>query len=266
MPHANNTGFTNPQYPSRTPIWVCFRRVLVDALGIPEDEANVDSSTNFPDWLRSVDRFDLFDLVDLWHRLNHFGLRASIIDFHSFFGGGADGKDEWEATVKPRLTFGAICDWLSARMPMPDYAPIEICGLSCRRAGAYLAIQEVVLAEGIKPKFGPSTQVRRVLRGSRLWRVWGQLRLHSGLRLPGLDYPLAVVGLGMMALGCFGLATSILAILSLAGGSPLAQLVFWTTFIAIGKVFSTCGNPLPPGIVTFKDLATALDATLSRDA
>lgn len=201
-----------------------------------------------------------------------FGMETPASEWAEFIGGGADSFEHWLADVAPRFTFGAIADFIAERAECVSFGPTTVLGTPDASVGAFLGVEQ--LARAVEPRlrpFGPSTPIRRRLRGPMLWAFWNRLRWMTEDRLPPLrDTTLQIQGMDLLVL--------LLAVVNLfawcaalsylpRGMSPtVVALVVTlgifgtTTALHLGGRFLAAWlvNPLPPDVRTFRDLAEKL--------
>lgn len=220
-----------------------------------------DADTHIDTYMKADDTWDEIDFADVFRGIERF------FDFHSpdsewtaFFGFDVAKRsmDEWDRTVAPNLTFGALAGFVAKRAPVvASFDAISVLGRPCAPAGVFTGIRRVAdHATGNRLRFPPSARVIDVIRGHDLDSFWTQLRWmteHSTPELPAFWRNVTGVA------GCLGiLATAVALIATWATSNPvgiiptlLVALVCYT----LASAYRRLANPLPPHIVTFRDLS-----------
>lgn len=159
--------------------------VIEDSFGIDPDERPLPGE-RIDEHLK---RLGLWDddlvLIDLWFRCERsFGFMAH---WQEFFGPPTSDPIAWERDVAPRLTYEALADFIAERASSVSFDPVEIAGVRCAKAGAFLGLREVAehVGGGI-PRFAPSTPIRGHLHRSELATLWSRLAWMSRATLPPL--------------------------------------------------------------------------------
>ena len=164
--------------------------------------------------------------------------------------------DEWNRTVAPKLTFGALARFIADRAPMiASFDPITVFGRDCASAGVFTGIQRLAGRQ-----FAPSARIIDVLRGHDLDSFWTQLRWITEHSIPPLpSFWRGVTGMT----GCLGILAVIVA---WATSNPIfivPTIVGALVFYMIASAYKQFTNPLPSDIVTFRDLSTLIARTRS---
>ena len=226
-----------------------------------------DADTQIYAYMLADGSWDDLDLADIFHGIEKFfNFTCSMDEWRGLFNFdvGKRDFDEWKRDVAPNLTFGALAQFIAERAPVvASFDPISILGRRCATAGVFIGIQRV--AENQKtdcPRFAPSTRIIDVVQGNELDKFWMQLRWmteHSPPELPrfwreatglaGCGTLLAAIG-GMVAVW----ATASFAWIAIA---LLCAVTFYTT----AYIYKRITNPLPPHIVTFRDLSVLIAAS-----
>ncbi len=145
------------------------------------------------------------------------------IDFPSYFGLDLD-QTWWNEWATPDRTVSELCLDLAGRVEVPVFEPVKMLGRECETAGAFLAIRNMLAANGADVrKLGPSSPMAPYLRRHRA--MFGRVRLASGGRLPHVEvtHPYAGVILAAIVLG--GVAYIITAVLRMCGVEWVAALL-----------------------------------------
>jgi hypothetical protein len=210
----------------------------------------------------------LFDEADLADHLDalgdFFGLSCPPQEWAEFLGLAVTDPREWEENVAPRLTFRGLAAFIAARVETIPLEPVSLLGQPCLTAGIFGGLEQLVAQVHRRARhFGPSTPIRRRLRGPRLRLFcerlhWiGQGRLPAPPRLTitrrALDHYfwgkaaaaiLTAVLVGDWSVLCTGFLVGLLLLI------PLAAVV---TFLNEWWI-----DPLPAGARSFGDLARLL--------
>jgi hypothetical protein len=235
---------SSPHRYSRQQI-LCGLRTIVDAEGlgdIPADEP-----------------FDLYGIEFFSEQITDvFGLRLTDADsaaLHKL------ASIERKRFCKPRclVTLNQLADFFVNRVPAVSFGPVEIAGVECAHAGAFLGVRDAARNIAGMPRFAPSTPIRSRLSRTQLASLWSRVRWASGNALPPLRSRWYDRAACLFVLTMMGLL-----------GSGVAAL-FWGAFAALLHAASFCKlswvllslaerfeNPLPEGIETFEDLAVVI--------
>jgi hypothetical protein len=215
------------------------------------------AETRIDENLKAHGMWDELDFADVIDELEqHFGFHCSIDDWKGFFRFDVE-PVTFETEIGPRLTFGALAQFIADRAPAVSIGAVTVLGNPCRPAGAFLGIQKI--ASQVKPRiepFAPSTQIRDRLRGGALKSFWERLRWIAENRIPALSPSwsrtrerVAVIGVMVFIAGLF--ATWALSSSFYVVAGLLIALVLW----AAGVIYMHVVNPLPKGVETFGDIA-----------
>lgn len=169
------------------------------------------------------------------------------------------------------FTLGWLAERIQESLPDVDWSPREICGHTCAKAGAFLALRDI--ADGVRTltePLGPSSQVLDHLQGRRLARFWQQAQLLRGVALPPLvswtERLATICGCACVVVGILSIVFILGAAFDLGPGYinfvmiwmlgwslaiPLAIVSFLFLFLLGPRV-----RGLPNGVRTFRDLAT----------
>ena len=215
----------------------------------PEADPDIDLTFDsaVADWRRACDLLE-------WRRLAAALNEGWRLDYS---------RDEWRAALEPagERTLAGVCDLIAAGAARPVVRPVNVCGTSCAKAGAFLTVRGLLTDAGL-----PVAEADRIAPSTPLadYTVrFGNVFFDSVARLaPGalpavrLDHPAydAALGAIIVGAGC-GLvgALSNLIPLMLAAACLLCG----------GYVVTYFGSRLGPAFglraVTFGDLRTFRD-------
>lgn len=248
MPAGEPTRYSTKQI-------LCGLRELWRSIG----DTRFEDDTCLVEHMKEDGTWDETDFANVFYLLERFfGFECSREDWNRLFGVHvAVTPEEWESQFAPRLTFGALAQFIADRTPCVPFEPALWLDRPCAVAGVFLGIEQV--AREIQPNgesFAPSTPVWDRFRGRALDKFWVRLRWISEDRLPALpNFWRGVRGwaflTGAAAIGS-GIIVSLLlenAVLSIAS-VPVALVVYAAASIYVHTV-----NPIPEGIQTFSDLA-----------
>lgn len=221
------------------------------------------------DYLRAADALDDVDLEDLCFRWEHeFGIDCTQDEWLAFFQLPTGDLARWQAEVAPQLTFRALAAFIAERLPAISCAPVTILGRTCRAAGVFVGIEQLIAAfRSGRRSFGPSTPLRRVLSADEAIHVQRALFWSSGGR-----YPEPVAGWACFSedqagsLWCLRAAIMIMLVaiaLPLAWGGRAVDVVVLLSILLSAPflVYSACrwlyrrrAAHWPPGVRTFRDV------------
>ena len=200
------------------------------------------------------------DFADVFVRIErHFAVQIPIERWDEFLGAAAKSEDEWLTDIKPWLTFGRMADLIAEYTEAVSFEPVTICFRECAPAGAFLGIQRLYEQwRGFHrmKRFAPSTAIRSVLTRDKLADFWCQLRWQSTGRIQELEFPYATLGCSLLAGGLLLLAGGTFCAVKFAN-PKLFVFGLWigAACLFLGQRLRWAGNPLPEGIVTFRDAA-----------
>ncbi len=145
------------------------------------------------------------------------------VDFGPYFG--LDLDQGWYDQWKHGRNVGELCDDLARRIDVPVFEPLTVLGRECETAGAFLAIRNMLAADGADVrKLGPSSSVATHLRRHRA--VFGRVRLASGGRLPHVEVTNPYAGVLLAAIGRGVVAYIVTAVLRMCGVEWVSALPF----------------------------------------
>lgn len=231
--------------------------VLEDSFGIDSDELP-EPDERINEHLQRIGLWDDSDLLDLWFRCERtFGFDAAP---QEFFGPPTADPVEWERDIAPRLTYAALADFIAERAPVVSFDAVEIAGVRCAKAGAFLGLRNLAgHVDATIPRFAPSTPIRDCLRRSDLLLLWTRLTWMSGVPLPPLRTRWVDRACGLFVLACLGVfGGGVAAVLFGAAAIVLHVLSLLKVSWTLLKIAERLENPLPEGIATFGDLARRL--------
>ncbi|HTU91268.1 MAG TPA: hypothetical protein VMF69_14405 [Gemmataceae bacterium] len=225
------------------------------------------SSGSLGDWIGSAmgeeDAFTEFAHVLAWF----FGFTCSVEEWNNYFGLNATSREEWEREHAPHFTFRRLVKFIQERAKPIPLEPITMLGKPCLTAGIFRGLEH--LARQIDPKatrFGPSTPIRRCLRGVWLRLFWHRLRWMFQDQLPP-PRQITLSSRGFLHSLLFKFSVGLLiAIWSGDLSGVLAGIgTTFALFIPLGVIVAYINNrlnPLPKEIETFGDLSRVLAAII----
>jgi hypothetical protein len=220
--------------------------------------------------MRADGAWEELDLAVVFWRLEQFfGFECTRDEWFDLFRFDIAERDfqEWEKEFAPHLTFGVLAKFIADRAPvLTSFDPMPVFGRDCAAAGAFIGVERVANnVKHISQAIAPSTRIFDVLRGRDLETFWTKLRWMTENSIESLpawwrDAPLFAGFFGVLA---------VIAGWFVAWGTSNA---FWVIATAVGALIAflaTClfkqhASPLPPQIVTFRDLS--LSIAESRDS
>ncbi len=199
---------------------------------------------------------------------DYFGFSFSSESWEVFIAGGVTDPAEWESTVAPRLTFRALAGFIREHLEPIRLEPVEILGRRCASAGVFRGLERMVQQHHPRARrFGPSTPIRRRLRGPELHRFWQRLRWIVPAELPLA--PEVKLDDRAMGHGCLlKIVLSALVAFAVGDWSPLLTGFLTAVCLTVGLYWTVQTfnawwiSPLPPGVETFGDLAKFLAAEM----
>ncbi len=247
------------------------------------DRRPIAADMRIDEHLRACGEWDEIDLMDVAHALDRFfstrvptrheWKRDSFDQWADFFGTELYCRTtaDWETRFTPRVTFGALAQFISQRADAIVIEPAMVLGRPCATAGAFRAIQRVIETLGpATPRFAPSALVLSVIRGHSLRAAWAKLRWMSEDRLPPLRRMWTdrlrdlMGGWAFLAALAAVLGVPLLPLMSdLPWGAPTLITVsvavgLWVAIrFTIHLVESRC-DPLPDGLDDFRSVARAM--------
>lgn len=184
------------------------------------------------------------------------------------------------------LTYGDIADFIARQLPSVSFEAAVIFGKSCRPAGAFLGMEEIV--RNIAPemeKFAPSTPIRSRLNGLSLRRYCQALHWQTAGAVPIPCNPLMIKSgwrqVSDISAFLIGVASYFVYFLMTfplipknsewAGwiiGISMIAFFLWVTFVYFAGhiLVLRFSNPLPPGIKTFRDLAKLIACRMEANS
>jgi hypothetical protein len=231
-------------------------QVLIESLQemIP-DEVEITADSNVIELDRAYDFFGSLEVFE-WQMLIEERLCVGIStpEMAEFFIPSTWnlGWDEWNRTIVPQLTVGALAEFILERASRISFEPVSILGSPpCAAAGYFQGMTGLV--QSIRPhapRFGPSTPIRHVLSNSELRRFWRRLS-RSTRPLPPLEFTLTNLANAIL------IGSSLLLIFGVMVDWAILAMVWMICLkgISFGCWLRRRVHPLPLGIVTFGDLA-----------
>lgn len=216
-----------------------------------------DDDTQIDTFMKADETWDEIDFADIFRGLERFfEFECSNDEWKDFFGVEIAKRslDEWDRTVAPRLTFRALANFIAERAPViASFAPITVLGRNCAPAGVFNGVQRLVVV----PRIAPSTRIIDVLRGHTLDNFWMRLRWMTEHSIPPLpDSWRSITGMA----GCVGVMALLIGVTASWFTSNLAYTIPAVAIAILlyiaASMYKQQTNPLPPDIVTFRDLAT----------
>ena len=214
------------------------------------------TETQIDTYMKETGTWDEIDFADVFRGLEQFfQFGCSDVEWKTFFGFAVAKRslEEWDRTVARKLTFRALADFIADRAPVTaSFDPISVLGIPCAPAGVFDGCQKLIAA----PRIAPSTRIIDALRGNALDDFWMRLRWQTENLIPPLpDSWRGITG----TVGSVGMV-------GILNGLTMTWLTSDLTFIILGSVFAAIlliagliykqrTNPLPPNIVTFRDLS-----------
>lgn len=242
---------------SRSQVLCALRAIWEDFTGV--DDTPFEAETRIVAHLEATGVWDDVDLAVLFRAIEEFFGFSCGDEWEALFGFNVAERsmEEWERDVARVLTFGRLADFIASRAPViASFEPINMLGRECAPAGAFIGIRQVAAyALGPRVRFAPSSRVLDELCGADLDRFWSHLRWLSEDTIPELPAFWRTV---TQYAGC----TSVLAVLvavafSVSTGALwlLAVIPFAVALNLAAYLYKRRVNPLPPGVVTFRDLS-----------
>lgn len=217
-------------------------------------------------YLMAESWWDDFDFGDLFYCIERdFNFTCSSEEWQGFLGLNIRDFMEWESIVAPRLTFGALADFIIERAEAITFEPVSVAGHECGKAGAFLGVNDV--ARQVKPgieRIAPSTPIRKRLHGRQLVNFWNHLQWMTENSMPRLNTRWIDFA------GTLRLFDALFLLIILAWGAWAADfnniaLAFASSAVVTltASVIVRLTNPLPEDVSTFRDLAEMI-ATFHR--
>jgi len=239
--------------------------------GITGVDDPFDAETRLDTYMKADGTWDDIDLADVFRRLEEFfGFACSDKEWTDLFGFDVFDRsmDEWEKTVAPKLTFGALARFVADRATViAAFDPLPIFGRCCAPAGVFAGIERLAeSARGKCQRFAPSDRIIDVMRGNDLDNFWMHLRWMTEHSIPALpSFWRRVTGCAV----CLGVLATIAAMIAAwASSNPVwivPTVVGACVVYAIAFAYKQLINPLPADIVTFRDLATKITRMRNAD-
>jgi hypothetical protein len=220
--------------------------------------------------MRADGAWEELDLAVVFWRLEQFfGFECTRDEWFDLFRFDIAERDfqEWEKEFAPHLTFGVLAKFIADRAPvLTSFDPMPVFGRDCAAAGAFIGVERVANnVKHISQAIAPSTRIFDVLRGRDLERFWTKLRWMTENSIEALP---AWWREAVTLTAVFGVLAVIASFLvTLATSNPLfviAAVIEAAVTFLVACLFKQFANPLPPQIVTFRDLSISIAE--SRDS
>lgn len=220
-----------------------------------------DVDTQIDTYMKADDTWDEIDFADIFRGIeSFFDFECLDSEWTTFFGFDVAKRsmEEWDRSVAPNLTFGALAEFVAGRAPVvASFESISVFGRRCAPAGAFTGIRRVAdHSTGNHLQFPPSARIIDVMQGHQLDNFWTQLRWMTEYTVPEL--PEFWRGVTATA-GCLGILAIVIAFaVTWATSNPVCiipTLLLATLWYAFASAYKRLANPLPPPIVTFRDLS-----------
>lgn len=220
-----------------------------------------DAKTRIDVFMKSDGSWDEIDFADIFRGIERF-FRFSCLnqEWFDFFGFGIAKRSitEWEETVAPTLTFGSLSQFVAKRAPViASFEPLSMIGRQCAPAGIFRGIESVAaITSRHQLLFPPSARIIDVFRGHELDCFWTQLRwmtVHAIPELPSSWRNITGITAGW---GSLAAIISLLAAWDTSNFAWFAPTVMLAvSAYVISSLYKHFTNPLPPNLVTFRDLS-----------
>lgn len=217
-----------------------------------------DAETQIDTFMKADGTWDEIDFADLFRRLERFfGFSCADKEWLDFFGFDVAKRsiDEWDQSVAPNLTFGALARFIADRAPMMvSFDSITVFGRDCAPAGVFAGIQRLA-----GQQFAPSARIIDVMRGRDLDDFWTHLRWMTEHSIPPLpSFWRGVTGMAA-CLGVLAVIGGLIAAWETSDPIWIAPTIVGALlFYVIASLYKRFTNPLPSDIVTFRDLSTLI--------
>ncbi|MFT3883170.1 MAG: hypothetical protein QM703_26405 [Gemmatales bacterium] len=257
----------NERY-SQAQVLCGLREVWLDRIGMP---ATFEADTRIDMYVKTHGFGDECDLDVVCRGAEQlFGFTCSDKEWADLFGLEIAKRNhrEWEQSIAPYLTFGAMANFIADRAPVvASFESITMLGRPCASAGIFTGIEKVAEKVIGERRFAPSSRIPDVIRGNDLERFWTQLRWMTEDTVPELSgfwrgvtsYAL-LFGLLVISLGIIGAKiTSELYLLVL---SPVVAVAVYL----LARFYKRLANPLPSHIASFRDLSVLIAESRSKAA
>ncbi len=234
------------------------RHVWADTTGTDKDESSFNADTRIDTYLKSDGLWDEIDFADVfWCLEKFFCFTCSEQEWLDFFGFevARRSNDEWERTIAPSLTFGALSRFIADRAAViASFDPVTVFGKECGPAGAFTGIQQP-----ISKRIAPSDRIIDVIRGERLDQFWGRLRWLTENSIPELP---AIWSNASGAAGCLATLLAISGVIASLSQSNISWaasgIASAVAIYVIAIAYKWLTNPLPDDVATFRDLSNLI--------
>ena len=226
------------------------REVWENATGT---NATFSAETRIYDYMQEDGSWAEIDFADIFYRIERtFGFDCPREEWMTLFGESGMSAERWLREVSPKLTFGALAQFIAERTPDGiSFEPANFLNQKCAPAGAFLGMEELAKRNSV-PEFAPSDRIIDVMRGNVLDSYWHQLRWMTEDRIPAL--PRLWRGI-LVDIGFFGsIAIALVAYLVGLKAAFIASAV-WAVCLLSASAYKDLTNPIPAEVQTFRDLA-----------
>lgn len=193
---------------------------------------------------------------------NHFGFECPYEEWEKELGinNSVQCSEEWESEIAPHFTFGALVRFIKKRATAVIFQPVMVIDRECRPAGVFYGFQQIkkdIFEES--DCFGPSTKIIDIFCGYKLEYFWSHLNWMTEYRIPRLssfwsridEYGCWLLFFGMM------LATVATAVTQ-NFTYQIVMIMLGYCGMYVTSFYKHRVNPLPPELVTFRDLAVLI--------
>lgn len=220
--------------------------------------------------LNEDDLDEIFSLLpDLFSDLaKYFGFECSVDEWKKELGIQEPIRclEEWEREIAPHFTFGALVRFIEKRATAVLLQPVVVIDRECRPAGVFYGIQQIIKdIYDESSYFGPSTKIIDVLRGYTLETFWDQLDWMTENRIPKLSSFWSFIEL--YGFGLFFLGMILVSIPTAMTHNIFYFIMMVFVMVIVGycvrhvtSLYKHRVNPLPPELVTFRDLSILIAA------
>ncbi len=221
--------------------------------------------------LNEDDLDEIFSLLpDLFSDLaKYFGFECPVEEWNKELGIQEPVRclEEWEREIAPHFTFAAFVRFIEKRATPVLSQSVMIIDRECRPAGVFYGFQQIInSAFNESNHFGPSTKIIDAFRGYKLEYFWSQLEWMTEKRIPKLssfwrDIELYISGLFILGMILVSIPTAMTH--SFTYSIMMCFVMIIVAYFCLKYVmlfFKNKINPLPPELVTFRDLAMLIAA------
>ena len=272
---------TSPTRPTREQVLQGLRGCLREQ---SYQDVELDENTHFWPLMDKLFLNDwVLELDFLWPVDRFFGIPSKLPLWMDLFCYGNPGEPPNKR--REELTCGEIADWIIKQLALEvSFEPAVLLSKPCRPAGVFLGIEK--LTQKLDPevaKFGPSSNLRDSLSGLSRDRFFHMLHWMTDGAAPSPGEVMASrsfwTQVSDIAALLIGVASFIAWILvsfpaldflssEWAAGLSTGFYFLWIIFVYYGGrwLVERYANPLPPGIITFRDLAMLISDRMQKQA